>query len=87
MTVAPRIGAVDLTVVGADLILRFDLGAHRPVPVELSDVVAGGGGTVTADRTRWVARFPLAPGWAPAHDSPHPGAEPVHPPGVVLGVG
>ncbi len=87
VTVAPRIGAVDLTVVGADLILRFDLGAHRPVPVELADVVAGGGGTVTADHTRWVARFPLAPGWAPAHDSPYPGAEPVHPPGVVLGVG
>jgi hypothetical protein len=86
-TVAPRIDAVDLTVVGDELVLRFDLAADRPVPVELSDVVTGGGGSVTADRAGWVVRFPLAPVRTPDHGSPHPGAEPVHPPGIVLGVG
>lgn len=74
VTLVPGIDAVGLAVVGAELVLRLDLGADRPVPVEWTDVVAGGGGTVTADRASWVARFPLAPGWLTTDDPERAGA-------------
>lgn len=57
LTAAPLTEAVDLAVVDDELVVRFDLGAGRPVPVDLSDVVGSADGTVTAERARWVARF------------------------------
>jgi hypothetical protein len=91
---APQIDAVDLAVVGDELVLSIDLGADveadRPVPVDVPvdvlDVVGGGGGSVTADRARWVARFPLVPA-STTVGRRHPGLGPAQHPDGALGAG
>lgn len=69
VTADPQIAAVDLAVVGDELVLGIDPGTPVPVPTDMADLVSSGGGTVTADGGRWVARFPLAPVPAAARDS------------------
>ena len=76
VTGAPALAGVDLRIAGDELLLTFDVGETGPVPVDLADVVGSGGGAVTADGGRWVARFPLGspPGIAdPDRPSDPPG--------------